>query len=95
MLVVPPHVLSQSGLVTTETVVDISRRVSIPSECNLRFDMTIAELPTERILAGRGVVCALLAQLLGEDTGKLAGGEAIGALRHVLRPSARTNLRCP
>lgn len=47
--------------------------------------MTIAEFQTDRVLAGRGVVYALLAQLLSEDTEKLGDDETIGALRHVLQ----------
>ncbi|MEK7410933.1 MAG: molecular chaperone TorD family protein [Actinomycetota bacterium] len=46
--------------------------------------MTNTELSTDRVLAARGVVFALLAQLLGEDTRKLADGETTRALRHVL-----------
>ena len=47
--------------------------------------MTITRISADRELVGRGVVFALLAQLLGEDTGKLADGETVQALRHVLQ----------
>lgn len=47
--------------------------------------MTTTRLSTDRELAGRGVVFALLAQLLGEDTGRLADGETVQALHHILQ----------